>query len=87
MADEKEEKSNRQQRKETRAAANKLKQDGAWTHQPVDPMEKLMALDQEARNEEVFTESQECEACARLRRKTDDESALCEVHLAEAMGF
>lgn len=81
------EKSNRQKRKETREAAAKLKKDAAWSLQSSDPMEKLMQLDQEARNEEVFEESEACEACTRLRQKTNDETALCEEHLAEAMGF
>lgn len=81
------EKSNRQKRKETRAAAHKLKSDVAWTLQKKDPMERLMELDQEARNEDVFGEAEVCESCLRARRKTEDESALCEEHLAEAMGF
>jgi len=80
--------SKRQIRKESRAAAHKLRSDVAWTS-PVgrDPMEKLQELDQEARDERVYGEAEQCQACTKARVESDDETALCDTHLAEAMGF
>ena len=80
--------SKRQNRKEARAMAHKLRSDVSWTA-PVsnDPMEKLMALDQQARDQRVYGESEECQACLTARAEADDDTALCETHLAEVMGF
>ena len=80
--------SKRQLRKESRAAAHKLKSDVAWTS-PVgaDPMEKLQQLDQQARGERVYDEADECQACLKARAESGDQTALCETHLADAMGF
>lgn len=86
MSDE--EKSEGQKRKEARAAAHKLKNDPFWTQkESVDPMEKLMNLDQELRTEEAFGAAEICEDCEKLRKFSEDETALCESHFAKAMGF
>jgi len=79
--------SNRQRRKAARAGAHKLKSDPAWKPLPSDPMEKLRELDQQTRDARVYAETNQCEACRALRESTADETALCETHLAEAMGF
>lgn len=75
-------------RKDARAAAHKLRSDISWTS-PVgnDPMEKLQALDQQARGDRVYGEADECQACLQARAENDDDTALCETHLADAMGF
>ncbi len=41
----------------------------------------------EGRRERVFGEAEVCSDCVEARRSSGDESALCERHLAEAMGF
>lgn len=83
-----EEKSERQKRKEARAAAHNLKKNSIWTPiESIDPMEKLQALDQEIRNDEVFGAAEKCEECEKLRKFSKDETVLCETHFAEAMGF
>lgn len=80
--------SKRQIRKESRAQAHKLRNDASWTAPAGrDPMEKLQELDQQARDERVYGEAQECAACVQARAATGDETALCDAHLAEAMGF
>lgn len=79
--------SNRQKRKAARQGAHKLARDPAWKTVQSDPMQRLRELDQQARGERVFDEAQECAACRAAREETGDESALCETHLAEAMGF
>ncbi len=80
--------SKRQDRKDTRAAAHKLRNDPAWAPPTGnDPMEKLMKLDQEVRDDRVFGEAAVCEACSAERASTGDETALCATHLAEVMGF
>lgn len=49
------------------------------------PADALRRLDQEARNEDIY--ATECEACRQARDEASDPTALCEAHLAEAMGF
>lgn len=80
--------SKRQDRKDARAAAHKLRNDPAWAA-PVgnDPMQKLRELDQQTRDERVFSDAAECDACVAARAVAGDETALCDDHLAEAMGF
>ena len=80
--------SKRQDRKDARAAAHKLRNDPAWSAPTsVDPMQKLRELDQQVRDARVFNEAEECAACVDARTSTGDETALCDDHLAEAMGF
>ncbi len=40
-----------------------------------------------AKQERVFGEAEACAACDEARKDSGDTSALCERHLAEAMGF
>ena len=57
-------------------------------HVSEQPLEALRRLDQEARNEEIFeAQSTQCEQCLALRAEQGDETALCQEHLAQAMGF
>lgn len=80
--------SNRQKRKLAREGARKLKNDVSWgTGGVATPMEKLQQLDQEARGDRVYGASEECPDCVAVRQKSGDDTALCEAHLAEAMGF
>ena len=80
--------SKRQRRKAARQKAHELRNDVSWTS-PVknDPMQKLRELDQKARDERVYSESDGCGACATARAESGDDTALCQTHLADAMGF
>lgn len=82
--------SNRQKKKIVQEGMRKLKSDPSWDAKnftPADPMEKLRALDQQDRGDEVYGESTRCTECQQLRESTSDETALCDTHLAQAMGF
>ncbi|SVD47197.1 uncharacterized protein METZ01_LOCUS400051, partial [marine metagenome] len=41
----------------------------------------------EVGSEKAYAESEVCEACTRRQAELDDASALCETHLALAMGL
>ncbi len=79
--------SNKQRRKAAREAAHKLRRDPAWQALKTSPMEKLEELDQKMRDARVYADAPRCEACATARENSGDDTALCEDHLAEAMGF
>ena len=52
-----------------------------------EPLEALQRLDQEYASQEAYDGSSECPDCVALRESSGDPSALCDVHLARAMGF
>jgi hypothetical protein len=82
--------SKRQDRKNARAAAHKLRKDASWNPEgfkPKDPMEKLRELDAKEKSAEAMAASDGCQACADVRAETGDDTALCDDHLAAAMGF
>jgi hypothetical protein len=82
--------SNRQKKKTIEQGVRELKAKPGWdvsAFTPADPFEQLMALDQQSRDEKAFTQALVCADCLQTREKSGDESALCETHLAEAMGF
>lgn len=82
--------SKRQDRKEARAAAHKLRKDPSWNpagFKPSDPRDKLRELESAERSAEAMEASSECSECAQLRATSGDETALCQEHLAAAMGF
>ena len=39
------------------------------------------------RADQLESQAEQCEACAKARRDTGDETALCQEHLAKVMGF
>ncbi len=83
--------SKNQKRRAAREAAHRLrKKNPDWDptkFKAKDPIEKLRELESEQRSKETYEGSTGCEACAGERQKSGDETALCEKHLAEAMGF
>ncbi len=82
--------SKRQDRKATRAAAHKLRNDPSWSTDGFtakDPMEKLRELEAAEKAADALKAASSCEACASAQAETGDETALCDDHLAEAMGF
>lgn len=78
-------------RKAAREAAHKLRKSNPdWDptqFKAKDPIEKLRELESEQKSAETYAGSAECEACTAEREKSGDETALCDQHLAEAMGF
>ena len=54
------------------------------THNPLD---ELRALEDEGNQQRAYTEADSCTACIHERTSTEDDSALCEVHLMEALGL
>lgn len=82
--------SKRQDRKNARAAAHKLRKDPSWSTEGFkakDPMEKLRELEVAEKSAKAMDASSECASCADERETTGDETALCQEHLADAMGF
>lgn len=74
--------------KQVREQARQLKSRHGWnpeTFVSEAPIEAMRRLNQAQKNQQVYETS--CEACQQARLKAQDETALCEVHLAEAMGF
>ena len=67
-----------------------LKQRQGWDPERMTretPLERLQQLDQELRDQEVYAATDACPACADARAASRDDTALCQAHLAEAMGF
>ena len=82
--------SNRQKKKIAQEGARALRNRPGWNpaeFEPESPLEKLMELDQQTRDEATYQEAVACADCASVREDTGDETALCERHLAEVMGF
>ena len=68
----------------------KLRRKEGWDPSKIareQPMEALQRLDQEMANDRVYGESDTCEACVMAREESGHETALCQEHFAEAMGF
>jgi hypothetical protein len=75
---------------EVAAEVRKLKQRQGWDPARFvseTPMERLQQLDQELKDEQVYAAASGCAACDAARAKVHDATALCDKHLAEAMGF
>jgi hypothetical protein len=82
--------SNRHKKKVVRQGLRELKNKPGWDVEAFrsgDPEQGLRDLDQKMRGHRVYGESQECAQCQAIRDDTGDETALCQLHLAEAMGL
>jgi len=82
--------SNREKKRIVSEGLRKLQNDPNWrptpkTHQ--DRLAELRRSDDVARIDRVENEGDACVACAAARAELGDETALCEGHLAEAMGL
>ena len=76
--------------KEIEKEVAKLRRKDGWDPSKIareQPMEALQRLDQELANDRVYGESDACQACTKAREESGDETALCDEHFAEAMGF
>lgn len=49
--------------------------------------EKMRNFEQQLQSNQAFSQSEECQECLQLRQKSGDDTALCDSHLAAAMGF
>lgn len=77
-------------RKSAREAAHALRQKSEWDTRKFvakDPLEKLRELDAAERPERVYKETEACDSCMEQREVSGDETALCQTHLAQAMGL
>lgn len=77
---------------QVREQARLLRRRQGWdpkTRTSEDPREAMRRLNQARKNDEIYAQQEQscCEACAQARADSDDETALCPTHLAEAMGF
>lgn len=82
--------SNRHKKRIVQEGLRALKKKPGWDVSAIgqtDPLEKLRDLDQEIRGNQVYGESGVCGACVKAREAEGDETALCDEHLAKAMGF
>lgn len=82
--------SNRQKKKSIEEGVRALRNKPGWdpaSFVPADPMEKLLQLDQQSRDAATFAAAGECLQCTSMREASGDHSALCDEHLAKAMGF
>ena len=82
--------SERQKKKVVKEGLRKLKNSPGWdvdAFRSGDPEEGLRELEQKMRGHKAYGASEECGPCQTLRRDTGDETALCQLHLAEAMGL
>lgn len=82
--------SNRHKKRVVKEGLKKLKNKPGWdidSRRKTDPRQRLRELDQQMRGHRVYEETTRCEACAQQRQTQDDDTALCDEHLAAAMGF
>ena len=83
--------SERHKKRVVQKGLQKLKKKAGWDVEAfvnrADPEEKLRDFDQQLRDHKVYEESVRCGGCESLREDSGDETALCEKHLAAAMGF
>ena len=82
--------SERQRKKAIQRGVAELKGKPGWDpakRERESPEDALEALAVEAGSQRAYEASVACEACAARQQEFDDSSALCETHLAEAMGL
>ncbi len=82
--------SRRQQKKLVEQGVRELRNKPGWDPKafvPTSIKEKLLVLDQQSSGERAYAGGQICADCKAEREKKNDDTALCERHLAEAMGF
>lgn len=82
--------SRRQQKKLVEQGVRELRNKPGWDPAgfvPTSIKEKLLVLDQQSAGERAYAQGEVCGLCQAEREKKNDETALCDKHLAEAMGF
>jgi hypothetical protein len=82
--------SEREKRRIARQGAQQLKNQPGWDpsqFKAKDPLQRLQELVASEMGETAYSPGQVCEECVKVRQATNDDTALCEKHLAQAMGF
>lgn len=82
--------SKRKKKKIVQEGLKVLKNKPGWdieAYRSASPEENLRNFDQQLRSNQTFRESSDCAECQALREKLGDDTALCDAHLAAAMGF
>lgn len=82
--------SRRQQKKIVEEGVRELRNKPGWdpsSFVSTSAKEKLLVLDQQSAGERAYSEGAACADCQAAREQRKDDTALCERHLAEAMGF
>jgi xanthine dehydrogenase iron-sulfur cluster and FAD-binding subunit A len=82
--------SNRQKKLRAKDGAAALRQKAGWdpaAFQKSSPTEQLRALEQQEKSAEAYSSAAICTACIQERAQLQDQTALCQKHLAEAMGM
>ncbi len=83
-------KSNRHKKKVVKEGLRALKNKPGWdvdAYRNRDPQQGLRQLEQSMRGHRTYEDAQSCTDCEAIRQDSDDETALCDRHLAEAMGL
>ena len=82
--------SNRHKKQHAKDGAASLRQKAGWdpsAFQRDSPQAQLRALQQQEQSAEAYASAEVCPACTQTRTQLQDETALCQRHLAEAMGL
>ena len=82
--------SNRRKKKIVQEGLRALKNKPGWDVEAFasrNVHDDLRDFDQQLRGNQVYDQSGLCEHCAKIRTDSSDPTALCDHHLAEAMGF
>ena len=82
--------SNRHKKRVVQQGLRSLKNKPGWDPEQFaqrDRGEDLAHLEQKMRDHRVYQEADACADCTSLRSDTGDDTALCQTHMAQAMGF
>ena len=82
--------SEREKKRAIREGVAKLKSKPGWDpakRERETPEEALEQLALETGSKQAYAEASACAACASRQAELEDESALCQEHLAQAMGL
>lgn len=82
--------SKRHKKRIVEAGLRALKNKPGWdieAFRSASPQDALRELEQTFRGNRALSASTQCDACSEARAETGDPTALCQTHLAAAMGF
>jgi hypothetical protein len=82
--------SNRQKKKIAQQGADALRQKPGWdpsSFQRSSAKDQLRELGSKEKSEGAYQSSSTCAECVKTRTSLGDDTALCQKHLAEAMGM
>lgn len=83
--------SNRKKKRIIQQGLRELKNKPGWDVEAFlsgpSQQEKMRDFEQQLQSNQVFSESEQCQDCLDARSTSGDDTALCDTHLAAAMGF